>query len=85
MPEFTKPTAMTLVAEEDWITAVTTLPSSTALSRLEVSRARMVSSRLPATFFSASLISDMPKRKNARPPSSVITEAALIVWYQTFP
>ena len=32
MPEFTKPTAMTLVAQEDWITAVTPVPSSTPRS-----------------------------------------------------
>ena len=29
MPELTKPTTMTVVAEEDWITAVTSAPSST--------------------------------------------------------
>lgn len=32
IPEFTKPTAMTEVAEDDCITAVTAVPSSTPLS-----------------------------------------------------
>ena len=31
MPEFTKPTTMTVVAEDDWITAVTPAPKRTAL------------------------------------------------------
>ena len=32
MPELTKPTTITEVAEEDWITAVTPVPSSTPFS-----------------------------------------------------
>ena len=32
MPELTKPTTMTLVAEEDWMTAVMPVPSRTPLS-----------------------------------------------------
>ena len=32
MPELTKPTTMTEVAEEDWITAVTPVPSNTPFS-----------------------------------------------------
>jgi len=31
MPELTKPTTITEVAEEDWITAVTPVPSRTPL------------------------------------------------------
>lgn len=34
MPELTKPTTITVVAEEDWITAVTAAPSKTAFSLL---------------------------------------------------
>ena len=37
MPEFTKPTAMTDVAEEDWITAVTPVPSRSARSGVPLS------------------------------------------------
>ena len=36
--EFTKPTTITLVAEEDWITAVTPVPSRIPLTGLLLSR-----------------------------------------------
>ncbi len=36
MPEFTKPTTMTVVAEDDWITAVTPAPKRTALIGFDV-------------------------------------------------
>ena len=78
MPEFTKPTTITVVAEEDWITAVTKAPSSTPLSGVEVRRPRVVSSLPPATFFRESPMRDMPKRKKARPPSRVMMEARFI-------
>ena len=70
MAEFTKPTTMTLVAEEDWITAVTPAPSKMPLSGVEESRYRISSSLLPATFFSPSPISDIPYRNIATPPRS---------------
>ena len=35
-PELTNPTTMTVVAEEDWITAVTKAPTKTPKIRLEV-------------------------------------------------
>ena len=38
MPEFTKPTTIADVAEDDWITAVTAVPSSTPLSGVLESR-----------------------------------------------
>ena len=38
MAELTKPTTMTLVADEDWITAVTPVPSKMPLSGLLESR-----------------------------------------------
>ena len=38
MPEFTKPTTITEVAEEDWITAVTAVPSKTPLRGVLLSR-----------------------------------------------
>ena len=37
-PEFTKPTHMTLAALEDWMTAVTSVPSRMPRKRLLVSR-----------------------------------------------
>ena len=73
MPELTKPTTMTDVAEDDWITAVTPVPSRTPLSGVLVSLYRMISSLLPATFFSPSPMSVMPNRNRATPPSREIT------------
>ena len=75
MPELTKPTTITVVAEEDWITAVTSAPSSTPLTGLEVSLPRMVSSLLPATFLRPSPSRVMPNRKKASPPSREIMSA----------
>ena len=75
MPALTKPTTMTVVAEEDWITAVTSAPSSTPLTGLEVSLPSTVSSLLPATFFSPSPSRVMPNRKKASPPSSEMMSA----------
>ena len=54
MPELTKPTTMTVVADEDWITAVTPAPTSTALNGLFVSFSRMLSNFPPLTFASPS-------------------------------
>ena len=73
MPELTKPTTMTDVAEDDWITAVTPVPSRTPLSGVLVSLYTMISSLLPATFFSPSPMSVMPNRNRATPPSNEIT------------
>lgn len=47
MPELTKPTTMTVVAEEDWMTAVTTTPRKKPLTGLEVRRSKIVLSLLP--------------------------------------
>ena len=59
MPELTKPTTMTVVAEEDWITAVMTAPTATPRMRLEV-RSRMPFIRLPAAASRPELIICMP-------------------------
>ena len=47
MPELTKPTTITVVAEDDCITAVTPAPKSTALTGLEVSFSSIFSSFPP--------------------------------------
>ena len=73
IPELTKPTTMTDVAEDDWITAVTPVPSRKPLTGLPVSRYRISSSLLPATCFSPSPISAMPNRNSAMPLSREIT------------
>ena len=48
MPELTKPTTMTVVAEEDWMTAVTARPSRKPLNTVELIFARMVCNLPPA-------------------------------------
>ena len=48
IPELTKPTTMTVVAEEDWITAVTPIPSKKPLNTLLLIFARMVCNLPPA-------------------------------------
>ena len=77
MPEFTKPTTMTDVADDDWMTAVTPVPSKNPFNGLPVSWNRMTSSLLPATFFSPSPISAIPNRNSAIPLSSEIRFATL--------
>ena len=71
-PAVTKPTSMTVVTDEDWITEVTKAPVSIPMTRLVVSLARMAFMRSPATFFKAVAICSMPNRKIARPPKSCI-------------
>ena len=71
MPEFTRPTSMTVTAEEDWIVAVIAMPSSRALSGLSVILRRIFSSLPPAIFSRPFDIVCIPKRKNARPPNRV--------------
>ena len=60
---------ITVVAEEDWITLVTQVPSATPFSGVLVIRYRNASSLLPATSFRPSPIKDIPNRNNATPES----------------
>ena len=60
MPAFTKPTSITVVAEEDWITAVTESPSNIALIGFEVSLSNIFSSFPPASFSSPLPITFIP-------------------------
>ena len=60
MPLFTRPTTMTVVPEEDWMSAVITVPSSTPFHTLLVSRWRMASSLPPASFSRPLPMMDMP-------------------------
>ena len=70
IPALTKPTTMTVVAEEDWTAAVISAPTSTPMKRLAVSRSRMAFIRLPATASRPELIICMPWRNSARPPKT---------------
>ena len=82
MPEFTNPTTITVVAEEDWMTAVMPAPTSTPKIRLEVSRSKIRFIWLPAAASRPELIICMPYRKSARPPSS---ESAFVIVMVLFP
>ncbi len=59
-PASTKLTTMTVVAELDWIMAVTRIPVSTPITRLRVIMARILRRRSPANFSSPSLIIFIP-------------------------
>ena len=60
IPEFTKPTTITVVADEDWITAVTPAPNKTAIILFEVSFSRRRSIRPPDNFESPAPIASIP-------------------------
>ena len=71
MPEFTNPTTITVVADDDWMTAVTPAPSSTALIGFDVRLSKIFSS-LPPDIFSRPLpITLIPYKNIARPPTIV--------------
>ena len=78
MPELTKPTTMTVVAEEDWMTAVITAPTSTPRTRFAVSFSRMLFMRLPAAASKPELIICIPCRNSASPPRRLKILAILI-------
>ena len=71
MPELTKPTTMTVVADEDWIRAVTPVPISTAENGLLVSFSRMLSNRPPEALDRPSPIICIPYKNRASPPIMV--------------
>ena len=81
MPELTNPTRMTDVAEDDWITAVTPLPSSRPRIGEPDSLYRIGSSLSPDTCFRASPIRDIPNRNMEIPESRLITSEILIGLY----
>ena len=74
MPELTRPTSITVIAEEDWMAMVMPAPSSRLLKRLEVIFFSSCSSRPPASFSKPEDMTDIPYRKNASPPHRLIRE-----------
>ena len=72
-PELTKPTTITVVAEELWITAVTPSPASKPFSRLWVIFSSKGRRLLPARRSSACPIRLMPNRNRHSPPSKLST------------
>ena len=79
IPELTNPTTITVVAEEDWITPVTTAPMSTAFNGLLVSFSRMRSNRPPDARDSPSPNRFIPYRNNASPPTIFSKSKKLIL------
>ena len=73
MPALTKPTHMTVVVAEEWISAVTSAPNSTPLNTLLVSFSKMLSSRPLETFSKPCVMVDIPNRNTAMAPIMVIT------------
>ena len=69
-PAFTKLTTITVVALEDWMSAVMRMPVSTPITRFLVIAARMLRRRSPANFSRPSDIVFMPKRNSASEPTS---------------
>jgi hypothetical protein len=61
---------MTVVADDDWIIAVTAAPSNTPFIGVLVSLYNISSNFSPAAFLRPSPISDIPNRNNATPLSN---------------
>ena len=60
MPELTKPTSMTVIADDDWMAIVITAPTARPLNLLSVALFRSFSSLPPAVFFKDSDSSLIP-------------------------
>ena len=73
-PEFTRPTSITVTAEEDWMAMVMPAPRSRPLTGLSVMRFKSRSRRPPAIFSRLLDMVVMPYRKKARPPQRVNRE-----------
>ena len=73
-PEFTRPTSITVMAEEDWMAMVMPAPSSRLLMGFEVMRLSIRSSLPPAIFSRLLDMTVMPYKKKAKPPQRVKTE-----------
>ena len=74
IPEFTSPTSITVIAEEDCTAMVIPAPRARLLNGFEVIFFRVISSFPPAIFSRYCDMMCIPKRKNANPPQSVHTE-----------
>lgn len=60
---------MAVQADDDWMMAVNTTPTTMPEKRLVVKISRMRLSLAPATFSMESLITRIPNRKSPRPPA----------------
>ena len=69
-PALMKPITITVLALEDWITAVTPAPASSATKRFCEKKRRIPFIRSPATFCRPSLIICIPHTKIANPANA---------------
>ena len=69
MPELTRPTQMTTVPADDWMTPVMRVPKITPLMVEEVSFCRTPCILPPASFSKPAPMIDMPYRNSAIPPN----------------
>ena len=74
MPELTRPTSMTVVAEDDCTAMVMTAPRTMLIQGLAVIFRSISSRRPPAIFSRLPDMTFMPKRKKVSPPMRVMTE-----------
>ena len=70
-PALTKLTTITVVALDDWMSAVIRIPVRTPVNRLVVITERMLRNLSPATFCRPSLITFIPYRNIPNAPTSV--------------
>ena len=78
IPELTRPTSITVTADEDWTAMVITAPRIMLITGLDVIFFSRCSSLPPAIFSRLPDITFMPNRKNARPPIRVMNEKIVI-------
>ena len=73
IPAARRPTVRTMVAEEAWIMAVTSIPVRRPVNVFRVSFCSRTRSVSPELFLRPSPMTSMPKRNMARPPNMVMT------------
>ena len=73
IPEFTSPTSITVIAEEDWMATVIPAPTENPKKSLPVTIFSVRSSPPPAICSRPPDITLIPKRKNVSPPKSIAT------------
>ena len=80
MPEFTKPTSITVTADELWMAIVIPAPSNNPFIGLEVSCSKSFSILPPAILSNPDDITIIPYKKNANPPIIVNIENISILF-----
>ena len=82
-PEFTKPTTMTVVADELWIAAVTTSPVIMPMNLLSVRLLSMVLRLFPARLLRDWPMTFIPNRNRLRPPI-IVSKSKISMAFSTY-